>query len=393
MTTKTKYMFVLMALAIAGGAIFAIDPLAMTADADDKNKGIGETEIWEPGPTDGSADGYVPDRLYDARDVSAYDAQFDADAGERNSFSKDLLLEKFDMIRGSDVPLTAVAIDYEIGQLVLYAEDLTIEKEIEAVIGDFPYVLLYEKQTKEAGKAPGNGSVEREEAVVTPTSVSPLTHNGFMLFPPAFAVSDSAHGTHLDDDSGSSYTGAYARLEIHDSGVTIPSGVTVYAGNIMPNSNSSLEIAIEYLPSSTKVRVYDHADGLFTTSKTVDSTFMTDYATTISGKDYIYAKVEELSGTWKAYIWNKNISNYEFLDSQPDDGDREDGWSVWEEYDLSGECANATIPEINGDGVQVKHSGTWKLATSTHASQYNTSNDIPCYTENMDNNYYHWYVD
>lgn len=98
----------------------------------------------------------------------------------------------------------------------------------------------------------------------------------------------------------------------------------------------------EYTPTTTKVRVFDQSTHTFTTEKTVNSTFMTNYSLTIGGNDYIYIKVEENSGTWKAYIYNFAISGYEFLDSQGNDSGHTYGWSIWEEYNLTGQCASTS---------------------------------------------------
>lgn len=388
MTTKTtKYLSMLAVLAVAfGGIIYTTN--FDNVDADSINKGIGTTDVWEPGPTDGFTPTDAPQRTNDARLSNEYDRN--NPVLTKNTVTDAELKEKFLALRQAKIGITSMSIDYDIGQLVLYSSDLTIEKNIKAIIGDFPFVLIYEEEhplrnSNRDGPPPSIDTQSVEDPLL-----NILSSAGIINY--AYAVSDSAHGTKINSDSGSTYTGAYAKLEIHDSGVTIPSGDTVFGGNIMPNSKSSLEWAIEYKPSTTKVRIYDHYAGVFSWSADVDSTFMSTYSTTISGSKYIYVKVEENSGTWMAYIYNFNTSQWEFKDSQALDGSRTDGWSVWEEYSLSGDCASATIPEITGTLVQVRSGSTWYFVTSTYGSQYNTANNIPCYSEYMDANYYNWRV-
>ena len=125
------------------------------ADADDINKGIGITDVWEPGPTDGFTPTEIPLQKYqDANERSSY-----ADALSNGSIviasvspelSDKQLDDVMDKLLYSEfdrfiLPIASIAIDYETGTLVLWTPDLSIGNKVKTVVGDTSFVLLYEE--------------------------------------------------------------------------------------------------------------------------------------------------------------------------------------------------------------------------------------------------------
>ncbi|MBI1663212.1 MAG: hypothetical protein IS860_06945 [Nitrosopumilus sp.] len=158
----------------------------------------------------------------------------------------------------------------------------------------------------------------------------------------------------------------------------------------MPNSESGLEIAIRYTSGVYEFTVYDHYDGSFTVEEDMDSTWMNTYTNTISGNDFIYVEVLENQGAWIAKIYNYDTSSWETVDSQIFDGDREDGWSIWEEDKFSTGCPTVD-PEVEGDKLDVRYNGNWVSATSTYSNTYDTG--LPCsFSGTWDSNYDNWRV-
>jgi hypothetical protein len=100
-------------------------------------------KIWEPTPEDGTVS--VPERMYDARLVTEYAEAFPIT--HKNHVTDDQLKEKLEIVRNSGPPIVSSYIDYDIGQLVFYAADLSIYKDIRMILGDFPFVLLYEESS------------------------------------------------------------------------------------------------------------------------------------------------------------------------------------------------------------------------------------------------------
>ncbi len=151
MTTKTtKYLSLLVVLAVAIGAgTFALT--TNTVDADDTNKGIGTTEIWEPGPTDGFTPTEKPDRMYAVAETNSYKSIKDSgNLDIRNEIEYQLTDEQFDIaiekIQDGELPVVYSAVDYNGGYLVIYSPNSNLGDKIESIIGtEIPYVLLFEE--------------------------------------------------------------------------------------------------------------------------------------------------------------------------------------------------------------------------------------------------------
>lgn len=389
-TKKTKFlmMFVVTAIAATSG-VYTIG--FVEADADDINKGIGTTEVWEPGPDDGIT--FDRERPFDANKRAEYR---DLEKSQtRYEISDSKLLVDLEKIRNSNIPIVASAIDYEIGLIVIYSPETILDSDIESVIGETPYIVI--ERDWDALRNPWNKGPPHPDTMDPKVDSQSIDESLFqhmsswniIQFVNADAATDNWYGTHIDNDV-STYDGAYAKIEVHDSGITLPSDVTLFGSTLMPNSKSGLEIAIRYTDGSYEFTVFDHYAESFTVEEDMDSTWMNTYTNTIGSNDFIYVEVLENQGAWIAKIYNYDTPGWETVDSQIFDGDREDGWSIWEEDHLAGQCGSATIPEIITDLVQIRDGSTWYDVTDTYGSLYDSG--IPCNTGTMNTDYFDWDV-
>ncbi|MCE2507021.1 MAG: hypothetical protein J4F36_11280 [Nitrosopumilaceae archaeon] len=108
-----------------------------------------------PGPETGFTPTEIPDREYqDAQERTDY-AEALAKGTIDSTISSPKLSDKeldammnkliYSELDRSILPIASIAIDYEAGRLVLFTPDLTIGDKIESVIGDTPFVLLWEQ--------------------------------------------------------------------------------------------------------------------------------------------------------------------------------------------------------------------------------------------------------
>ena len=276
MTNKSTYLMLLAIAAVAtSGTIFATS--SMSADADDVNKGIGETEVWEPGPETTQGNDELKDRPFDANKRAVYRGM--EKSLVQSNISDSVLLENLEKIRSSDIPLVASAIDYEKGAIVIYTPEPNLDSKIKRIIGDIQYIVI-EREWDALRNPWNNGPIhpdEMEPKLDTQSNDGSifdlLSSWNILQFANADASTDNWYGTHIDDDV-STYDGAYAKIEVHDSGITLPNGVTLFGGTLMPNSESGLEIAIRYTSGVYEFTVYDHYDGSFTVEEDMDSTWM-----------------------------------------------------------------------------------------------------------------------
>lgn len=148
MKTRLLIIFGIVLAVVISGAVYATN--FENADADDINKGIGKTEIWEPGPTDGFTPTEIPIHAnQDANELPSYvDAKsfgsivIPANAVKLSSNELDRTLEE---LRNSGLPTVMSAIDYETGVIAIWTPDLTLGNKYQAELGDVPFVLLYEE--------------------------------------------------------------------------------------------------------------------------------------------------------------------------------------------------------------------------------------------------------
>ncbi len=252
--------------------------------------------------------------------------------------------------------------------------------KITALIGDIPFVLLFEEK-------PQLDDPNRF------TTLEPrLETQSFFLGAYADGVTEHTYfGTKLTK-SYSDHDGVAMRMEVHQSGPTLVNDNDLYTPAMSSANYGALEAVIHYdgYDGSEEFRIWDHNTDTFTITKTIDTAFMNKYSLTSGSNDYVYPKVEENSGTWYAYLYNFDTSSYEQLDDQSNDGDNWNGWAIWEEWNIHDDCASISVPEIDGDEVKVRKSGTWHTATSTYADGYTGS--INCYSGTMNNDYYDWTV-
>jgi len=114
--------------------------------------------VWEPGPEDGnyySDEPEEPLRQYqDANERESYrDALNDGSIVLSSESSQLTDRELDDIMDGlfshgldhTELPIASIAIDYERDILVLWTPDLTIGNKVQELIGDVPFVLLYEE--------------------------------------------------------------------------------------------------------------------------------------------------------------------------------------------------------------------------------------------------------
>ena len=121
MTLKTKY-FMLIAVTVVAASTGVYTISLESVDADDINKCIGKTEVWEPGPTDGFTPTETP--FYenqDANELSSYveikpTIEIPEDAVILSSKQLDRTLDE---LRQSDLPTVMSTIDYETGVIVI----------------------------------------------------------------------------------------------------------------------------------------------------------------------------------------------------------------------------------------------------------------------------------
>lgn len=381
-------MLLAVTVAAIGGTVFTTS--SVTVDADDINKGIGKTEVWEPGPTDGFTPTEMPFREnQDANELPSYANAKASIAIPENAaiLSSKELDRTLDELRQSGLPTVMSAIDYKRGLLVIWTPDVTIRDQYREQLGNVPFVLLYEE-------APPRWYHEGPVPEVDPK----LDLQNFIL-PSAYAEGTAGtqtyYGTKVTDNNNAD--GIYARVEIHDSGVTIDSGNTLYGPAISMADKGRLEIVVEYNDDSThKLRVWDHGASPeeFIYTKIIDSSYMSKYANTVGSDDFSYVKVEvNGSGSWTAYLWDVADSHWDILIQKTGgSGDLEIGWAIWEAfYFAAADCADTTIPEIITADVQVRNSGSWSYATSSHASAFSAT-PLDCATGSWNTNYHDWDV-
>jgi hypothetical protein len=195
-------------------------------------------------------------------------------------------------------------------------------------------------------------------------------------------------GTQLK--SGNKKTGARAKQEVHDDITLNDSSDYLYAPTLMAPNYCSLESVTFYHKTFSgmqrKWKVWDHTTDSFEYSTNINQSFIDDYVR----NGYYYTKVEKIDSIWYACLWNYSDNVWDGKYSQEDDGDRSDGWDIWEEYDLDNNWPD--LPEIQSYDLKVKNSGTWKTVTSTYGEEY-ISGDFPDeYLYGWNSNYYDWYV-
>jgi len=378
MTTKiTKYLSLLAVMAVViGGGVYATS--FENANADDKNKGIGTTEIWEPGPEDGIT--FESPRPFDANKRSEYRNL--EKSSEKYDLSDAELLVNLEKVRESGLPIVYAAIDYNRGVIVIFtpsAESLAFDNKLL----DIPYVIVAEDWDPLRNPFTNGPPMQEDEEELDKQSFFDEISN-FSILPFAFAVSDNDHGTGIDSDTNDTYDGIYGKIEVHNSGFTLPGDVTIFGGTLMPNSKSSLEIAIRYTDGDYEFTVYDHYASQFTIIEDMDSTWMDTY-TYSATSNFIYGEVLENQGTWIAKIYNYDTPGWETLDSQLFDGTRADGWAVWEEYNMTGQCGSITIVQSYIDLVQIRD-GSWNYVED--AEGWERNGDIPCQSEEMAIDFY-----
>lgn len=89
----------------------------------------------------------VMERPYNARSVIEYNSSIPIT--HKNNFSNSELKEKLELVRNSGVNIVSSGIDYDVGQLVFYSPDSGVEEDIKKILGDFPFILLYEESPPE----------------------------------------------------------------------------------------------------------------------------------------------------------------------------------------------------------------------------------------------------
>lgn len=390
MTTKTtKYLSLLVVLAVAIGAgTFAIT--INTVDADDTNQGIGKTEIWEPGPTDGFTPTEMPDHEYqNANELPPYVEAKSTMVISENAviLSSNELDRTLDKLLQSGLPIVMSAIDYDTGVIAIWTPDVSIGDKFKAELDDIPFVLLYEESP-----ARWDNDGPQEE--------STLELQSFFL-PSAYAAGSSGshtyYGTQVTDNNNAD--GIYSRMEVHtdENDVTIDSGNTLYAPTMSVSDQGRLEITVHYDDNiEPRLRVWDHNGSSESFIKTVymdNTNFNNRYVNTVSGSDYIYTKVELNSGTWYAYYYD--LIDYEWdilIAKSGGSGDLQIGWNIWEAHGFAAaDCADTTVPEIISTDGQVRNSGSWSYATSSYASAFSAT-PLDCASGSWNNNYYNWDV-
>ncbi len=384
MTNKSTYLMLLAIATVAtSGTIFATS--SMSADADDINKGIGETEVWEPGPEDGP--NVSNDRQGDANLYSEY-KEIAKPTAQLSDLSNQELRNSLSKFEQSGLPISTQLIDYDLKRLVFYSPDLSIKDKIAEIAGDTPFVLLYEEAPPRWEH--GDPKSEIEPKLDAQSSWLPLA------IAAGTADDHTYYGTYIDDNNNAD--GVYSRMEIHDSGITIDTGNTLYAPTMSMADQGRLEIVVRYLSNTNPtVSVWDHhtnPEG-FIYHQSMDSSFMNRYVNTVYGSDYIYTKIEYNGSDWETYIWDLIDSEYDLMvDKNGGAGDQQYGWTIWEAHDFDesgGDCNDTTLLEIVGADVQVRNSGTWSYATSSHASAW-AATPLDCATGSWNTNYHNWDV-
>ena len=180
---KTRLLIItgiIIAVAISG-ALYATS--FDNADADDIHKGIGKTEIWEPGPTDGFTPTEIPAHQYqEAQERPSYTEALSSGsivlASESPKLSDKQLDNVMDELLHSELdrfilPIASIAIDYDRDILVLWTPDLTIGNKVKAIVGDVPFVLLYEEAPP---RWEHDGPEEQKEMPPTTTYYDPARY-------------------------------------------------------------------------------------------------------------------------------------------------------------------------------------------------------------------------
>lgn len=202
-------------------------------------------------------------------------------------------------------------------------------------------------------------------------------------------------GTSIKDTAG--VTSVYAIQEVHDSGIDLNDGQTLYAPTLQPPNNGALESVTSYRNPSGATgnlyyyKVYNHVNGTFPVEIPIDSNFMSEYTFTENGSDWYYTIVEYVNNEWRVLIYNVNDNVWDLVRAVEDSGPYSLGWDIWEQYNLDGSCP-LSIPEIGSRNLLVKDSGSWETVTSTYGSELDEN--PPCtYDGTWNSQYYDWVVD
>ncbi|QMU53589.1 MAG: hypothetical protein GKS07_00870 [Nitrosopumilus sp.] len=391
-TKKYLSLFAVMAVVISGGMYVTSFE---NADADDINKGIGKTEIWEPGPTDGFTPTEMPYfENQNANELKSYVEKKSTIAIPENALilSSKELDRTLDELRQSDLPIVMSAIDYDTGVIAIWTPDTTIGEKFKAELGDVPFVLLYEEAPARWQHGdPGENGAQLEPKLDLQSWIPSVYAAG--------VSGDNTHyGTKVTDNNNAD--GIYSRMEVHtdENDVTIVSGNTLYAPAMSVADQGRLEIVVHYSSyDEPRLRVWDHNgdnEGFIESVDMDNNNFNNRYVNTVSGSDYIYTKVELNSGTWYAYYYDLIDTEWDILIAKGGGiGDQDYGWNVYEVIDTAdpGDCSGTTVPEIISTDGQVRNSGSWSYATSSHASAFN-STPLDCASGSWNNNYYNWDV-
>lgn len=388
MKKNTKYLSLLAVLAVAISGV-AYTTSFENVDADDVNKGIGTTEVWEPGPTDGFTPTEMP--MFENQNANELPSYVEVKstmiiAEDATILSGKELDRTLDNLRQKDLPIVMSAIDYDTGVIAIWTPNLTVGEKFKAELGDVPFVLLYE----EAPPRWESGDPAEDEKLDLQSWLP-------MAFAAGISGTHTYFGTYVDDNNNAD--GIYSRMEVHtdENDVTIDSGNTLYAPTMSVADQGRLEISVHYDDNiEPRLRVWDHngsSEGFIKTVYMDNNNFNNRYVNTVSGSDYIYTKVELNSGTWYAYYYDLIDFEWDILIAKSGGiGDEQYGWNIWEAHKFAAaDCNDTTIPEIISTDNQVRNNGSWSYATSSHADNWSNT-PLDCYGGSWNNNYYNWEV-
>jgi hypothetical protein len=197
------------------------------------------------------------------------------------------------------------------------------------------------------------------------------------------------YGAEIKDVSG--IVGARAKQEVHTNLTLNDSSDYLYAPTLIAPNECALESVTYYdkklFGMDREWRVWDHTTEQFEYATDINASFCDKYVR----NGFYYTKVVEILSTWYACLWNYNSNYWDAKYNQDDDGDRSDGWNIWEEYDLDNDWP--TLPEIQSYDLEVYDGSYWiDVDSSTYGA---VNSDLPGgfpYLYGFNHYYDDWYV-
>lgn len=216
---------------------------------------------------------------------------------------------------------------------------------------------------------------------------------------PALGEGHESFGTILNIDT-SNISGVFSKNEIHDD-LTLEDNTYLYAPTTLAPNYSGFEVVTYYADqgwfwgTDRHVILFDHSTQSYdwTNDFEINSAFIDTYTLTQGTSDFYFTEIIKSGNTWYAYIYNFDSTSWDLWDTVSSNGQIADGWVAWEEYYFDNDNCPTTLPEITSSLTQVYHNSSWKYATSSYASEFDSGSVCGITSASFTSNYYNWNVD